>query len=87
LIGLLDEAHAAAELLSVNPELPLAKIAAQQGKCRTRFGKLVALSCLAPDIVTAIVQGRQPATLGARRMMQLTLPVDWAGQRAMLGFA
>lgn len=87
LIGLLAEAHAAAGLLSLNPELPLAKIAAQQGKCRTRFGKLVALSCLAPDIVTAIVQGRQPATLDARRMMQLTLPVDWVGQRTMLGFA
>lgn len=87
LIGLLAEAHAAAELLSVNPDLPLAKIAAQQGKCRTRLGKLVALSCVVPDIVAAIVQGRQPATLDAQRMMQLTLPVDWVGQRAMLGFA
>lgn len=87
LVGLLAEAHAAAELISANPELPLAKIAAQRGKCRTRLGKLVALSCLAPDIVTAIVQGRQPATLDARRMMHVTLPVDWAGQRVMLGFA
>lgn len=87
LIDLLAEAHAAAELISVNPELPLAKIAARQGKCRTRLGKLVALSCLAPDIVTAIAQGRQPSTLNAQRMMQLTLPVDWVGQRAMLGFS
>jgi len=87
LIGLLAEAYAAAELLSVNPELPLAKIAAQQGRCRTRLGNLAALSCLAPDIVTAIVQGRQPATLTAKRLMQLTLPMDWVGQRAMLGFA
>lgn len=87
LIGLLAEAHAAAELISANSELPLAKIAAQQGKCRTRLGKLVALSCIAPDIVTAIAQGRQPATLNAKRLMQLTLPVDWVGQRAMLGFA
>jgi DNA invertase Pin-like site-specific DNA recombinase len=87
LIGLLTEAHSAAKLVSANPEKSLANIAALHGRCRTRLGKLVTLSCLAPDIITAIVQGRQPATLTARRLMQLTLPVDWAGQRAMLGFA
>ncbi len=87
LIGLLAEAQAAAELILSNPELSLAKIGAQQGKCRTRLGKLVALSCLAPDIVTAIVQGKQPPTLNARSLMQLTLPADWTEQRAMLGFA
>lgn len=86
LIGLLAEAQSAAELILSNPELSLAKIGAQQGKCRTRLGKLVALSCLAPDIVTAIVQGKQPPTLNARSLMQLTLPADWTGQHAMLGF-
>lgn len=86
LISLIAEPHSAVELVSSNPELSVAKIAVQHGKCRTRLGRLVALSCLAPDIVTAIVQGRQPATLNAQRLMQLTLPMDWTGQRAMLGF-
>jgi hypothetical protein len=85
--GWAAEAQAVAELLRTTPEHSLAKTAAQQGKCRTRLGKLAALSCLAPDIVTAIVQGRQPATLTAKCLMQLTLPMDWVGQRAMLGFA
>jgi site-specific DNA recombinase len=86
LIVLLAEAHAAAELILAHPELSLAKIGAQQGKCRTRLSRLVALSCLAPDIVTAIVQGRQSPSLSARILMQLELPFDWAAQRAILGF-
>jgi site-specific DNA recombinase len=44
------------------------------------------LSCLAPHIVTAIVEGRQPATLTARTLQKIDLPLAWSGQRALLGF-
>jgi hypothetical protein len=60
LIALLAEAQAARELIAAQPDLSLNSIASQAGRCRTRLGKLVALSCLAPGIVTAIVEGRQP---------------------------
>lgn len=49
--------------------------------------QLLRLSFLAPDIVTAIVEGRQPATLTGRQLLRVTdLPLEWAGQRRVLGF-
>ena len=46
------------------------------------------LAWLAPDIVAAIVNGRQPRQLTAKTLMRLTarLPADWAEQRKLLGF-
>ncbi len=87
LVALLAEAHTARKLILASPEQSVASIAASQGRCRTRLGKLAALSCLAPDIVTAIVEGRQPPTLTARGLQDIELPLGWADQRALLGFA
>ena len=49
---------------------------------------LLRLPWLAPDITTAIINGRQPQQLNAKRLMRLTarLPADWAEQRTLLGF-
>jgi site-specific DNA recombinase len=46
------------------------------------------LPWLAPDITAAIVNGRQPPQLNAKKLMRLTarLPADWIEQRALLGF-
>ena len=43
---------------------------------------------LAPDIITAIVNGKNPPQLTAKKLMRLTpqIPVDWAEQRKLLGF-
>jgi len=50
--------------------------------------KLVRLSWLAPDIVDAILCGRQPGGLTVRRLLRIgNLPIDWSGQRSALGFA
>jgi site-specific DNA recombinase len=49
---------------------------------------LLRLPWLAPDITTAIVNGKQPPQLSAKQLMRLTarLPIDWAEQRTLLGF-
>ena len=50
--------------------------------------QLLRIGWLAPDITTAIVEGRQPAGLTGRRLLRASaLPLDWAGQRAFLGFS
>ncbi len=87
LVALIAEAHAARRLMLANAGKSLSAIAAAQGKCRTRLGKLIALSCMAPDIVTAIVEGRQPASLSTRELLKIDLPFDWNEQRRALGFA
>ena len=87
LVSRIAEALAARKLILTNPEQPIASIAASHSRCRTRLGKLAALACLAPDIVTAIVEGRQPAALTARTLHDIDLWLAWADQRALLGFA
>jgi hypothetical protein len=47
----------------------------------------VTLSCLAPDIVSEIVEGKQPEHLTPNRLMSIVLPLSWTEQRAALGFA
>jgi site-specific DNA recombinase len=50
--------------------------------------RLTYLAFLAPDIVEAIRNGSHPATLTARTLTKATpLPMDWAEQRRLLGFA
>ena len=49
---------------------------------------LLRLLWLAPDIITAIVNGRQPQQLSAKTLMRKAsrLPADWAEQHTLLGF-
>ena len=51
-----------------------------------QFTMLLRLATLSPRIVTAIVEGRQSASLNRQRLATITnLPRDWAGQRIALG--
>jgi len=86
LIALMAEALQARELVLAQPERSIAGIAGEHGRCRTRLSKLVAFSCMAPDIVTAILEGRQPETLTARKLTGIVLPPAWAQQGRVLGF-
>ncbi len=50
--------------------------------------RILRLGLLAPDIVEAILAGRQPIELTAKRLKRVRdLPVSWAEQRLNLGFA
>mgnify|MGYP003646346351 CR=1 FL=1 len=45
------------------------------------------LAFLAPDIVEAITDGRQPVDLNLQRFKEIgPIPADWAAQRQILGF-
>lgn len=68
-------------------DAPLGDVAKAHGYLPEQFTMLLRLATLAPCIVTAIVEGRQPATLNRQRLATVTnLPRDWAGQRIALGF-
>jgi len=63
-------------------------LAERHGVDRTDIGREISLSFLAPDIVEAILGGRQPIELTAKRLKRLRdLPVSWAEQRQVLGFS
>ena len=89
LIRLMGEVYEARELVLANAHKTISAICRETGRCRVRLNQLLKLSCLAPGIVTAILEGRQP--VGCANVTTLLLrtdfPLDWAEQRAMLGFA
>jgi site-specific DNA recombinase len=46
---------------------------------------LAALAFLAPDIQSAILEGRQPATLNLARLTEAPMPILWSDQRVLFG--
>ena len=59
-------------------------IANREGVTQRRVAHLVDLAFLAPDIVCSIVEGRQPPTLTADRLIKSRHRMLWADQRAWL---
>ena len=48
--------------------------------------RILRVGYLAPDIIEAIIEGRQPRSLTVKRLLR-GIPCAWAGQRAAFGFA
>ena len=57
------------------------QLARAQRLCEHYTMKLAPLAYLAPDIVTMIVEGRQPASLSLKSLTSQPLPLSWADQR------
>ena len=65
-----------------------AEIARSEGIVPSYVTRLFRLTLLAPDIVSAILGGKHPPELNARKLLDNTrLPLDWNEQRRSLGFA
>jgi DNA invertase Pin-like site-specific DNA recombinase len=70
-----------------------AKLAGSEDALVSRYSKahlqqLLRISWLAPDIIAAIADGRQPPTLTGRRLLRATnIPLSWAAQRKLFGSA
>jgi site-specific DNA recombinase len=88
LLRIVARAHDFQERLIQDPDLTVPAIASQERLTIGYLSRLLRLPSLAPDIVTAIINGKHPSELSAKRLMRLALklPTDWAGQRKLLGF-
>jgi len=62
------------------------EIARRMGLNERYVGRIMECAFLAPDIVEAILDGSQPASLTFQKLTQ-PLPSSWADQRRQLGFA
>lgn len=87
LVTLLAEAHAARQLVLDSPEIPLAELARQQGKCRKHLSELIEISCLAPGIVETVLAGKQSVSLTVQSLKTKELPLSWAEQQALFELA
>ena len=59
-------------------------LAERDGITRRYIRRLVGLACLSPELLEAILQGRQPVALAATCLTELDLPLDWTEQRRLL---
>jgi len=88
LVRLLTRAHSLARRLAASTASNVEEVGAQDGMGAPYAARLIRLNFLAPDIVIAILDGRQPIGLTARKLMADTrLPLEWSEQRKALGFA
>jgi site-specific DNA recombinase len=88
LLRVLTRAHDVQRRLAEDTALTVHDIARDERVTPDYLYIVLRLRWLAPDITSAIINGRQPAQLNAKRLMRLTaqLPADWSAQRALLGF-
>ena len=88
LLRIVARAHDIQERLMQNNDPTVHVIAHQERVSANYVYRLLRLPTLAPDIITAIVNGKNPPQLTAKKLMRLTpqIPVDWAEQRKLLGF-
>jgi hypothetical protein len=88
LVRLLARAHALNRRLVSSPGSTLEDVGAQERIGAPYAARLMRLNFLAPDIVVAILNGRQPTGLTTNKLMADTrLPLEWSAQRVALGFA
>ena len=52
---------------------------------RSYVGRILRLTLLAPDIIMAILDGKEPSGLSLGKLTK-TLPLDWVEQRNLLGY-
>jgi DNA invertase Pin-like site-specific DNA recombinase len=88
LIKLLIRARRFNATLVGSDGVPFAALAKHAGVSPSYFTRLVRLNYLAPDIIQAILDGRQPRALTADKLLAHSrLPLAWHEQRSVLGFA
>ena len=88
LIALIADVKRWARVLLEGRATSIKQITEREGLRSGYISRVFALAWLAPDISTAILEGRQPLHLSAKVLRALPeLPLDWAEQRKILGFA
>jgi hypothetical protein len=85
LIKALVRAHRWRRRIESGQAKSITELAEQEGITDAYVCRLLPLTCLAPDIVEAILDGRQPKELRLAEMLG-NGPLDWNEQRSAWGF-
>jgi site-specific DNA recombinase len=87
LIALVAQAHQWLDALAKGQIGSVRDIGKRDRVDPSDVGRILQLAFLAPDIVEAILAGRQPIELTSKRLKRIgSLPLHWQEQRRMLGF-
>jgi site-specific DNA recombinase len=75
------------EQLTLGKVSSVSELAKQEGTTSNFITRMIYRAFLAPDIIRAIMNGTQPATLNSDLLKKVVpLPLDWEDQRKLLGF-
>ncbi|WP_249135353.1 hypothetical protein [Bradyrhizobium sp. AUGA SZCCT0222] len=85
LIKAVAKAHRWRRLIETGKYDSAAELSKAEGINESYLCRILRLTLLAPDIIEAILDGRQPRTLELQSLLK-PLPTDWSAQRKRLGF-
>jgi hypothetical protein len=85
LVKTLVKAHRWRRRIETGKAKSVTDLAEQEKVSITYVTKLWPLTCLAPDIVVALLDGRQPRGLSVNRMLK-NVPEAWSAQRRLWEF-
>jgi site-specific DNA recombinase len=85
LIKAVARAHGWYEKVIQGDALDIRSLAGQAGLTERYVGKVFACAFLAPDIIEAVLEGRQPRDLTFAKLSQY-IPLSWSEQRKQFGF-
>jgi site-specific DNA recombinase len=83
LVRALARAHAMRVKLERGEASSVSDLMAQFGLAESYVRKILPIGFLAPDLMTLILDGQQPARLQIGHICDGKLPLDWAGQREL----
>ncbi len=87
LVKAVARAHAWNRKLVRGETRSIRALARELGVTNRYVRKILPLAFLAPDIVKAVLEGRQPADLSLEALTRISIPCRWEDQRRALGFA
>ena len=86
LVKAVAKAHAWNRKLMTGDARSIRALARDVGVTNRYVRKLLPLAFLAPDIIDAILDGRQPRDLSLETLATTSIPRRWEGQRRQFGF-
>ena len=86
LINTLAKAYKWQQNMVKSSKQTIDSIAEKENLTPSHVGRVLRLNCLAPDIVKAILNGKQPRDLKIKDLMRSTIPDLWQEQREAFGF-
>lgn len=85
LIKAFAKAYKWQKILSNDPNMSCSKLAAKEKVTTGYVSRILRLNQVAPDIVKAIMEGRQPRELKIQDFMNKAIPDLWEEQKAIFG--
>ena len=86
LIEMIVKAYEWQQAMHKNPNLSKTLLAEKEKVTPSYVSRTLRLNLLAPDIIKAIIEGRQPRDLMLQDLMKKAIPDLWPEQREIFGF-